>query len=454
MKKILAILAIASILSSCGKFVDGYDVSPNSPAEVTAPLLLTDAQVGLFSTVHGQLTRTAGIITQQLAGTDFQMIDVDNYVILEGDNMNEWKVIYADVLNSCDLLISGQYGNGNPYYRGCGRVIKAMTLGIATDCWGDVPNSEAGKGLGNLNPKYDAQEAVIADIQAMLTTAISEFGMAATDNKLLPSGDDLIFAGDMAAWTKAAWMLKARYANRLSKRNAAQSATDALSYLTSAAVTAGDNMNSAFGTAGNNNNTWFAFENNRGGYIRCGKTLIDLMDAQNDPRTSSYAAGDTGGIQRGAAVGSNDQTASPIGDYLQQNNLVMIGYVEAKFIEAEANFRLNKKAEAAAAYNDAVKASVMEVTGASDLTFEAAVASETLLTITLEKIMTQKYIAMFGSLEVWSDWRRTNIPALTANPKGQVAGIPRRLPTSLDERVNNKNATVESDILKPVWWDQ
>jgi hypothetical protein len=46
------------------------------------------------------------------------------------------------------------------------------------------------------------------------------------------------------------------------------------------------------------------------------------------------------------------------------------------------------------------------------------------------------------------------LPTLTPNANGQVAGIPRRLPTTLDERVTNKNANVESDILKPVWWDQ
>lgn len=455
MKKIIAIFTVISLfLSSCSKFVDDYDISPNSPSEVTAALLLTDAQVGLFSTAHGQLARFSGIMTQQLAGTDFQMIDVENYVILEGDNSNEWNIIYADILNSCDLLIEGDYGKGNPYYRGCAKVLKAISLGIATDAWGDVPNKEAGKGLDNLNPKYDAQQSVISSMQELLSSAIEDFKADATANNLLPSTDDLVFGGDVEAWTKAAWTLKARYANRLSKRDASQSATDALSYLTNAALTKSDNMNAVFGSAGNNNNTWFAFENARGGYIRCGKNLIDLMSSNNDPRADFYAAGDTGGVIRGAACGSYDQTASPIGSHLQQNSLVMIGYVEGKFIEAEANFRLNKKAEAATAFNDAVKASVLEVTGAADAAFEASVAAETSASITLEKIMSQKYVAMFGSLEVWSDWRRTGLPTLTPNANGQVAGIPRRLPTTLDERVTNKNANVESDILKPVWWDQ
>ena len=132
----------------------------------------------------------------------------------------------------------------------------------------------------------------------------------------------------------------------------------------------------------------------------------------------------------------------------------MVTYFEAKFIEAEANLRLGNADEAATAYNDAVKASVLFVTGASDPQFEAQFANENGASITLDKIMTQKYVAMFTQPEAWADWRRTSIPALTANPNGDVAGIPRRFPTCRSERNYNSNAVVVSDILQPVWWDQ
>jgi hypothetical protein len=68
--------------------------------------------------------------------------------------------------------------------------------------------------------------------------------------------------------------------------------------------------------------------------------------------------------------------------------------------------------------------------------------------------MNQKYICMFTQPEVYADWRRTGFPKLTPNPNGITSGIPRRLATSLDERVNNPNATVVQDVMKPVWWDQ
>ncbi len=92
--------------------------------------------------------------------------------------------------------------------------------------------------------------------------------------------------------------------------------------------------------------------------------------------------------------------------------------------------------------------------GVPDPVYLAANANETETTITLEKIMTQKYIAMFSQPEVWSDWRRTDLPKLTPNPNGNVAAIPRRLPTAQSERLYNTNAPVNTDILKPVWWDE
>jgi hypothetical protein len=61
---------------------------------------------------------------------------------------------------------------------------------------------------------------------------------------------------------------------------------------------------------------------------------------------------------------------------------------------------------------------------------------------------------MFGQVEAYADWRRTNLPALTPNASGVIPSIPRRLPTVIDERLYNKNAVVISDITLPVWWDQ
>lgn len=460
MKKsaILIMLAIMFISNGCKKFVEGYDVSPNQPAEVTPSLLLSHSELAMMVHYTGQLARIPSIMVQQSAGTDFQFVDFANYLILEGDNINEWNSIYASGMASCKTLIE-LAGDANPHYRGIAKVIMALELGLATDIWGDVPNREAlraQEGTEHFNPHYDPQEIVIQDIQSMLTSAISDLDPNKS-NVLIPSTDDFIHEGDVSKWIQTAWMVKARYANRLSKRNANQSATDALSFINSAGLTGNDgDAYAIFGTEGNELNQWYSFNITRANYIKMGKHFVELLKSLSDPRLPFYASTDDDGGYSGTAADSTNTNTSNLGDYYgsEDSPLPLITYEEIKFIEAEANLRLGNNQQAADAFNEAVISSLTKITGSADAAYVAANASETAGSITLDKIMTQKYIALFTQVEVWSDWRRTNIPALTPNPAGVVNGIPRRLVTPFDERINNSNAIVTSDILKPVWWDE
>ena len=99
-------------------------------------------------------------------------------------------------------------------------------------------------------------------------------------------------------------------------------------------------------------------------------------------------------------------------------------YTEFRFIEAEAALRKGDRARAADAYNRGIIASIDKVSGwyigtvsGTTLTqylqkmdaYKLANAQETSSSITLSKIMTQKYIAMFPvNVESWVDVRRHN----------------------------------------------
>jgi len=463
MKKLIYILGIAALVSfssSCSKFVEGEDVSPNQPAKVTPQLLLSNCQVALFATANGQLARQTSMLVQQTTGVNFQSKDYNDYDIEEGSNKNEWQVIYQSGLINSQKLYD-EAGAANPHYQGLSRILSAMLLGYATDLWGDVPNREALKGFdgpANYSPKFDAQADVISDMQKYLDEAITLLAKPASANTLLPSSDDLIFSGDPDAWIRTAWVLKARYHNRISKRDGA-SQSAAITDLT-AAYAAGlsgsaDDCNAKFGTNGNEYNQWYAFTKvARIDYMKAGKTLTDIMNGWNDPRISSYCEKDSGGVYEGTPANVANQYASEVGNYLASANadFPLVTYVEAKFIEAEAKFASDKPG-AALAHNEAVLASVKRVTGTdAPAPFVTAQASETGATITLDKILTHKYVALFGQVEVYSDWRRTGIPALTPNSAGLVAYIPRILPTTLDERLYNKNAPKVS-LSDKVWWD-
>lgn len=462
MRKIfLSVLAVSLMFSSCSNFVDGYELSPNDPlaSDATPNLLLTVAEVSAFSSYTGQLARTAAILTQQQAGVQAQYEAIAAYTILPGDNVNEWESIYSNGLTNSQTLID-LAGDENPYYRGIARVLKAMHLGIATDFWGDIPNSQALQGVGNFTPAYDAQEAVIADIQALLDGAITDFGAAATDNIELPGSDDLIFGGDMTAWNLSAHILKARYHNRLSERDPTGSATAALAAL-DAAFGAGlsgpeDDMNAVFGDAGNELNQWYAFEQERGGYMTMGAFFVDTLLGLDDPRLAVYADTTTAGIYEGTPLGSLNPDVSVVGPYFSSPTAPMplITYVEAKFIEAEAALRSGNAGRAATAYNDAVQTHIEQITGsAPSAAYIAANADEDASSISLEKIMFQKYIAMFTQPEVWADWRRTGQPSLSPDPRSTQGQIPLRFPTPQSEIDYNSNAPEIMNIFMPVWWD-
>jgi hypothetical protein len=462
MKKIFVIILLPVLLSviSCERFIEGWGDSPNTPTEATAPLLLSVTEVATFMYYTGQLARTPSIFIQQCAGTGFQMEDIRNYTLLEGDNVNEWEGIYSTCLMNEQLIIE-DYGDDNPYYAGIAKILKAMALGLLTDLWGDVPNREALKGLTGvtsveLNPHFDSQETVIQDIQSLLSDGIADLSRPASDNILAPGTDDYIFGGDLAAWINTAWILKARYANRLSKKDATGSATNALNFLSNIDPGMPDCM-AIHGEESNEENQWYAFQLDRADYIQMGEFFIELLKSISDPRLPFYALQNQDGEYLGSAKNESNTNTSDWGPYAGtagETDLPLVTYFEAKFIEAEANLRLGNTDEAATTYNDAVKASVLKVTGAPDPAFEALYADEDGASITLEKIMTQKYIAMFTQPEAWTDWRRTNLPALEPNPDGEVDGVPRRFPTCRSERNYNINAIVVSNILTPVWWDQ
>ena len=459
--KYIGMVAIVAIsFTSCKKYLDDVAPNPNAPENVGPKVLLANVEVATFASYTGNNARRAAIFTQHCSGTGFQMADIANYNVFEGDVTNDWLTVYSGALINAQIIID-KYGAENPYYSGMAKILKAMNLGLATDMWGDVPNREAFKGMDlEITPHFDDQQTVLNDIQALLSDGIADLSKASGSNTLFPGAEDYMFQGNTNAWIEIAYVLKARYENRLSEVSPASSATAALADLT-AAYAAGftsnaDDAQAKFGSGGSESNQWAIFNQTRGDYIKMGAFFIDTMNATGDPRLPYYADTISGGVYAGGALSNAIAgTSSDIGIYCDNvaANMPLVTYVEAKFIEAECKLRSGDAVGAAAAHNEAVKASMLAVTGAPDVTYETAHASETNLTITLNKIMMEKYVALFTQIETWTDWRRTNIPTLMANPSGAVSGIPRRLPTSRDERLYNANATVVGNILQHVWYD-
>jgi hypothetical protein len=460
MKKITTILVIVSlvIVSGCKKYIDNDNLSPNQPATATPASYLGYSSLALISNYNGELARISSILVQHSQGTLEQYVGISEYAILEGDMNNSWDKLWIDGMTNAKQLEKAA-GSENPYYQGIAKIHQAMLFGLATDLWGDVPFTEAGRAFEGEEfyyPSYDSQQSILAGIQTLLNDGITLLQSAPEDNILFPGGEDLIHGGDPSLWIKTAYVLKARYYNRLSKIDPVGSATNALAALTAAGMTDADDANGHFGTNPNEYNQWYAFcYVERGNYMKMGKTLIDLLVATSDPRLPFIASEDDNAGYSGTDPADFDISTSNIGSYYASPDAdcPLVTYVESKFLEAECKFRTGDLDGAATAYNDAVIAHVTKVTGGPDAVYFAAFANENAGTISLSKIMTQKWISSVTQIEAWADWRRTDLPALTPSSASTLGAIPRRLPTPTDERVNNPNAIAIQDLLNRVYWD-
>lgn len=447
------LLTIVVLLNSCEKWIDPeINVSPNDPADVSLNLLLPSSQAGLAYVYGGDHSRFSGMWMQHLSGVDRQSLASERYSVLESDCDNLWNTLYAGVLKNLVIMMDKAAESESPYYDGVAKIMAAYTLGVITDVWGDAPYTDALRGEGgNLTPVFDTQEQLYGIMNSYLDEAIADLGAPSPTGALKPGNDDLFFKGDAAKWVKAAKALKVRYALHLSKRNGYGPVRDL--------VNAGglmesnaDNMTFLFTTNANEWNPRYQFDSERGD-IRVGARIVDLMKATGDPRIPVYFNKKDAEDYVGSAPGGANLNAAWIGPgYAAQDApLPFITYYEQKFMEAEAFFGTDN-GRAAAAYNDAVKASLASH-GVSDEAWEAANAAETSGSITLDKIMTGKYIALYLHSETWVDWRRTGIPTL-ALPASNVSDTPRRYLYTTDEiNYNGANVPQGQTSTSRLWWD-
>jgi hypothetical protein len=74
--------------------------------------------------------------------------------------------------------------------------------------------------------------------------------------------------------------------------------------------------------------------------------------------------------------------------------------------------------------------------------------------LSLNDIITQKWIALYTSPEVFNDWRRTNLPDLSPITGNE---IPRKLPypqSEIDSNPDNVPSPGDVTIFSRVWWDK
>jgi hypothetical protein len=385
---------------------------------------------------------------QQINGVARQSAGESKYILSPTDVDDLWRRMYYQPMMDANKIIEKAKAQSSPHYAGVAKVCMAMCLGTMTNLFGDMPYSQAFKGdEAVLNPAFDTQQQIYTTIDTLLSQAIRDLGVPTADNIIALSGD-LIYTNNKASWIKAAYALRARYA--LYRKDYA----NALTY-TNNSFLATDKFVVTFGTTNAEANPMYQFAtvSSYAPDIKMCKTFIDMLNATTDPRRTFYAKL-LGTLYVGTPAGSEDANASGLGTYNNSASapVVLSSYAEMQFIKAECYMKqaVPDPVSAVAAYKAAVAASVLAVTAAANTTWlNTYINAETSATITLKKIIEQKYLAMYSTVVPFDDYRRTGFPVLT--PVAGAGAIPARFPYPQTEVSYNNNTPAIIDSNQKLW---
>lgn len=454
----LMIVALA-LVAGCTKDFSDINTNRNNPTGVTPDLLLSGVIKNMMDLQVNEAWGIGNIVAQYHA--KIQFVNEDRYGWNERNDI--WNGVYGNYRNLQNIFTAIENDPASPYY-GVSLVLKSWMFSLATDAYGDVPYSEAGKAKteGVYQPAYDKQEDIYNGILADLEKANEVLATATTG-----LNGDILYGGGASSiikWRKLANSLRLRYLLRISKKKDVSAEMQAI--VSNPANTPifesnADNAELKYFSAAPNQ--WPLYGARVGSFdeFRVSKTLTDRLTALNDPRINvfgrptqaSVASGNpviqgvpnglsdvdalayNGGVQGVSRVGytfaclvCNDANqAAP--DPAAARALLMT-YAELQFILAEARQKgWITTGDAATYYNNGVTANFTYwksvVPASYNLTIDMPAGYLALASVTyagtddekLAKIALQKWIALyFNGLEAWFDWRRTNMPAIVPGP--------------------------------------
>jgi len=415
------------------------------------------------------------------------------------DIFTETYPLYRDLLDQSD----------DPVALALAKILRVAIMHRMTDMYGPIPYSKVVDEQGGISlaVSYDSQK----DVYTQMLKELDEANAVLKDNLTLDTEAfrkfDDVYYGDISKWYKYANSLKLRMAIRMSYVD-----PTAARQVAEAAVTAGV-------ITSNTDNAWLTVEENRAAMVfndwsdhRVGADIICYMNGYNDPRRAkmftTVKVTDSGvqmdgyaGIRIGINVANKDEVkdryCKPI--ITTESSYLWINAAEVTFIRAEGALRgWNMGGDAKTLYEQAIALS-FEQYGLADAakayadnnTDKPQAYNDPLYTYSvyspasnitiawqegdehfeanLERIITQKWIAMFPStVEAWSEYRRTNyprlLPVIVNNSGGiindEIAKI-RRLQYPPREYSNNPHIMEAVGMLEGndngatrLWWDK
>jgi len=364
--------------------------------------------------------------------------------------------------------------HGNHEYYGIGEIMMAYGVMRTVDMWGNIPYSQAFRGVSSPTPSFDVDKSLYDTVRALCYRGITNMNptLDATDlyspdqsdanGNYDGLGSDVMYQGNATQWVKFAHAILARLFIHQTKHSNAAMCDSALAHVALSFTSNADNAKVTFGTAANNNAPWFQFDQQRGDicmyenwFTGAGLTTwADSLSRENDPRLILQ-------IDSTAEITGQDVALDGIytgyGYFGQGNSPVeFIDYAELQFIAAEATIRTaGVTAAAQTYYSNGIQADMSKL-GVAPATITAFMLGSqgNILTLTTAQAIVQnawqENIALYLNPESWTLWRRCN---WNITPVSGTA-VPRRFLYPQSElNLNTANVPAATQYSPVVFWD-
>ena len=513
-------LLMSMVLTSC---TDQFESMNTNPVEVTPEQMKQDnLNIGAFFT---QMEKGVFIVGNNLGG-EYQMTEmltgdifasylanINNYGYTSYHNDHyalyyDWynapfKDAYVNVMQPWKFIVerTEEYSPA----RAMATIIKVLGMQRITDMYGPIPYSKFGT---EIKVAYDSQKDVYYRFFEELDNAVEVLTDYSSQNsKPYMDRYDYIYKGNVNQWIKFANTLRLRLAMRISfvdEAKARQEAQVAINHPVGLISSGADaailhqNTNLSFV-----NPIWEVCESFKD--MRMSATMDCYLNGLNDPRRASFFKEAADGSYHGARNGmldinkDNYVTATSSVNIGENDNLIWMCGAESWFLLAEAKLRLGLGKESVEYYyNQGIRTSFEEwgcrgveaylandsgkpLENFVDATNSRSTKVKNMLSnltvawddqadeeVKLERIMTQKWIALFpNGQEAWSEMRRTGYPGFVTIvnnksngdvPDGNIICRLRFPTTEYSDNTSNTQQAVSmlngADIAGTrLWWD-
>lgn len=450
MKKIaISLLVVTSFFASCESDPTTLNVDPKNPTEVNVDYVFASAEVGLVTRMSTPSVNSNNFrfFTQQI--TETQYTDEAKYNLVKRSVPDSfWNSLYTQLnkLENVEAGVKNQSIDAQVKANKLATIeaLKIYIYSVLVDTYGDVPYTEAINVDLYPSPKYDDGLTIYKDLITRINTVLPKFNSSASFT------GDAIFKNSTTNTKLFLNTLKLRMGLNLADVDNNYAKTVVESAVLAGVINSNSlNIGLKFDASGLFTSPVYQelVASGRNDFIAA-NTLVDVMNANNDPRREKYFT-TVGGIFKGGIYGATNNYAL----YSHFNDAILVAnstaylfdYAETEFMLAEAVERGYISGSASDHFTNGIKAS-MEYWGVDVANQNAYLAANNYASLSGSwkvKIGTEAWLATYNrGFEAWDFSRRLDFKAF-AKPSSYA--VPMRMPYPVKEgSVNNTNRVAAS----------